>query len=55
MMSDEQVAPGARKPYHPPVIDDLGSLRELTAGAGFGGAPFDGAGYVPAAPPPPHS
>ncbi len=31
---DNDVTHVSRKPYHAPAIDDLGSLRELTAGVG---------------------
>ena len=52
-MNDDQAVQGSRKPYHPPVIDDLGSLRELTAGGG--GTLQDGAVYNAAALPGPGS
>ena len=41
-----------RKPYTAPVVNDLGTLRELTQGAGSSGSSFDGAGYTPSSPSP---
>jgi hypothetical protein len=55
-MNDDQAVQPSRKPYHPPVIDDLGSLRDLTAGGGGFQDPVDGVNnYGPAAPPAPGS
>ncbi|MGA2010766.1 MAG: lasso RiPP family leader peptide-containing protein [Solirubrobacteraceae bacterium] len=37
---------GSRLPYHTPSLTSLGTVTELTAGAGQNGS-FDGTGYAP--------
>jgi hypothetical protein len=38
--------PRSRLPYHAPSVTSLGSVTDLTAGAGQNGS-FDGTGYAP--------
>ncbi len=54
-MNDDQAVQGSRRPYHPPVIDDLGSLRDLTAGGGQITQQDGAQSYGPTAPPAPGS
>ena len=45
MDSKTQSTDRARLPYQQPVLEDLGSLRELTAGGDGSSGNYDGSGY----------